>query len=109
MAQVDRNAQGRGEILTKRTKKEDGEWEEAGFSAQPIEITDKSPADYLRWVLSGSDAEISEKISAAKALADIERRAGGPGGTGADRLTREELCAEIARMRAEIGRIPLKS
>lgn len=95
--------------MTKRTKKEVESWEEAGFTAQPIEITDKSPADYLRSVLSSHDAEISEKISAAKALADIERRAGGAQGSGADRLTREELCAEITRIRAEIGHIPLKS
>ncbi len=80
-----------------------------GFSPQPIEITDKSPAEYLRFVLNSGDAEVSEKISAAKALADIERRAGGAHGSGADRLTREELWAEIARMRAEIGHIPLKS
>jgi hypothetical protein len=89
--------------------KKGDDWDGAGFTAQPIEITDKSPADYLRWVLSSHDAEISEKISAAKALADIERRAGGAQGSGADRLTREELCAEIARIRAEIGHIPLKS
>lgn len=96
-------------MMARKSNIETQDGEEGGFTAQPIEITDKSPADYLRWVLSSGDAEISEKISAAKALADIERRAGGAQGSGADRLTREELCAEIARMRAEIGHIPLKS
>jgi hypothetical protein len=96
-------------MMARKSKIETQDVDDAGFSPQAIEITDKSPAEYLRFVLNSSDAEVSEKISAAKALADIERRAGGAQGSGADRLTREELCAEIARMRAEIGHIPLKS
>ena len=99
--------------MARKSNTETQDGEDAGFTAQPIDFTDfpegSSPADYLRGVLSNSGAQISEKISAAKALADIERRAGGAQGSGADRLTREELCAEIARMRAEIGHIPLKS
>jgi hypothetical protein len=96
-------------MMARRSNIQSQGGEGGGFTDQPIEITDKSPSEYLRWVLSSADAEISEKISAAKALADIERRAGAAQGSGADRLTREELCAEIARMRAELGHIPLKS
>ena len=99
--------------MARRSNIQGHDEDEAGFIEQPIDFTDfpegSSPADYLRGVLTNPKAMIGEKISAAKALADIERRAGGPGGTGADRLTREELCAEIARMRDLIGHNPLKS
>ena len=59
-------------------------------------------AEFLRGVLADHDASIAEKINAAKALEQIERRAGAGSQAGLFDMTLEELNDEIAQVRALI-------
>lgn len=62
-----------------------------------------NPAEILRKLMTDGAIKPSERISAAAALARIERGDGTRGGSGLHRLSRDELQAEIAAIRALIG------
>jgi len=55
----------------------------------------------FRDVLADPDATRTEKLNAAKALADLERK-DDQLGSGLFKLTRDDIRAEIARVRAQI-------
>jgi glycerol-3-phosphate O-acyltransferase len=49
------------------------------------------------------DADLSQRINAAKALAALDLRGAAGQSSAVSRMTRDELCAEIARIKGMIA------
>jgi hypothetical protein len=73
-----------------------------GFSLSDQGLTARQT---LEAAMQDPDADLSQRINAAKALAALDLRGAAAQSSAVSRMTRDELCAEIARIK---GMIPAK-
>lgn len=77
--------------------------DEGGFDLELVAV------EVLRGIMNNRKAMPVERIAAAKAVAQIEMRGGAGSGGAVSRLSRDEICAEIARTRQALDANTLKS